>query len=544
MEGAVADGAWAFGMIAYEAAPALEPAARVHPGRLDVPHLWFGLADGPDPQAPPPTTGEGYALGAWEPDWAEDEHARAVTAVHAAIRRGDTYQVNLTTRLRSRLRGDPWGLYGDLAHRQRGAHHAYLDLGGRTVVSASPESFLTWEDGMLTTRPMKGTRPRGATPGEDNAQRAALLASPKDRAENLMIVDLLRNDLARVAIPGTLEVPELMRAEAYPTLWQLTSTVRARTPAGTTLTDVLGALFPCGSITGAPKISTMDLIARLETSPRSAYCGAIGWIAPGKDPDAPPRARFSVAIRTVVVDGDGSVVYGTGGGVTIDSTPAGEWQELLTKARVLPTGQRDPFALLETLAVRDGRPQHLDAHLERLALSAAHFGIPCDLDRARALAHGIEGTALLRLRLRRDGTLTAEPRELAPAGEPVRLALDTVLTDVPPDVSGHKTTIRDHLTAARERHPEADDVILVDAEGRLLETTMATLAVRRDGRWLTPPLSVGCLPGVGRRLALEAGELTEHLLTTRDLDEAEALAVVSSARGRRPAHLIGAEGPR
>ena len=285
----------------------------------------------------------------------------------------------------------------------------------------------------------------------------------------------------------------------------------------------------------------MELITRLEDTPRGVYCGAIGVIAPGGEGEH-PRASLSVAIRTVVIDHEagGAATYGAGGGVTWGSTADGEYDELLVKAAVLPTGQREPFALLETFAVRDGRAQHLEPHLERLRGSAEHFGIGID-ERALQAALGqvaaLEGAQLVRLRLRRDGSVCVEPRPLTPAPEPVRLALDAQTTAFPAGLSAHKTSVRDHFDAARERHPEADDVILRGAHGRLVETTIASLALRLDGTWCTPPLEDGCLDGVGRRLALGGGELVERQLTVEDLRRAEEIAVISSVRGWRRAVL-------
>jgi para-aminobenzoate synthetase/4-amino-4-deoxychorismate lyase len=537
IEQAVAAGSWAVVMLAYEAAAGLDPDAQVHPGDGSVPLLWTGFADAPDPDPAPLTPAGGYALEPWRPDWSRAEHAERVAAVREAIAEGETYQTNLTTRLRSRLTGDPYGLYGDLAHRQRGAHHAYLDLGDAVIVSASPETFLTWDGTEITTAPRKGTAPRTGDAAADRAARAAMAAGEKDRAENVMIVDLLRNDLARISEPGSVEVTELLGVEEYPTVFQLVSRLRARTLPGTDLAGVLGAMFPCGSITGAPKLSTMELITRLEDSPRGVYCGAIGVITPGER----PRASFSVAIRTVVVDPvDGAAVYGAGGGVTWQSTADGEYDELLAKAAVLPTGRREPFALLETFAVTDGRVRHLEQHLRRLRGSAERFRIAIDeqaLSAALAQLTAFEGEQLVRLRLRSDGGCALEPRPLMPAPEPVRLALDTSLTAFPAQLSAHKTSVREHLDAARARHPQADDVILRGAHGRLVETTIATLAVRLDGTWCTPPLADGCLDGVGRRLALEGGELVERPLELEDLARAEELAVLSSARGWRRAVL-------
>ena len=539
VEEAVAGGAWAFGMIAYEAAPGLDPDAVTRTPQEGLPLVWFGISGPPDEQPLPLTTGEGYELGEWVPDWSATDHAQRVETVREAIAAGDTYQCNLTTRLRTSFRGDAFGLYGALAHRQRGGHHAFLDLGRHTVVSASPESFLTWEDGLLRTAPMKGTAGRGSDARQDRASREALRRSEKDRAENVMIVDLLRNDLARVCEAGSVQVTELLRVEQYPTVWQLTSRLQGRPRPEAGLVDVLEALFPCGSITGAPKLSTMELITELEDSPRGAYCGAIGYLAPGE----PFRARFSVAIRTVVIDNaDDSAVYGAGGGITWGSAPAAEYAELLVKAAVLPAGEQEPFALLETFAVHDGEAQHLEEHLRRMSDSAAAFGIPVDAAaleaRARAAEQGAgPGSVLLRLALREDGSLEATSRPLAAAPGPVRLALDTVRTDLPEGLSRHKTTVRGHFDAARQRHPGADDVVLLGAHGRVVETTIATFAARVGGIWCTPPLDEGCLDGVGRRRALDSGELVERVLSVEQVRSADELAVLSSARGWRSAVL-------
>ncbi|WP_341854028.1 chorismate-binding protein [Brachybacterium sp. GPGPB12] len=291
IEQAVADGAWAVVMIAYEAVAGLDPDAQVHAGQDGLPLVWAGIAEAPHPDPAPLTPAGGYALEAWRPDWTRAEHAEAIAAVRAAIAEGDTYQTNLTTRLRSRLVGDPYGLYGDLAHRQRGAHHAYLEIGRHTVVSASPETFLTWDGNEISTAPMKGTAPRTGDPATDQAARETLATGEKDRAENVMIVDLLRNDMARISEPGGVEVTEPLGVEEYPTLFQLVSRLRSRPLPGTGLAGVLGAMFPCGSITGAPKLSTMELITRLEDAPRGVYCGAIGVISPGRE--GGPRGRAS-----------------------------------------------------------------------------------------------------------------------------------------------------------------------------------------------------------------------------------------------------------
>ncbi|NEK56348.1 aminodeoxychorismate synthase component I [Geodermatophilus sabuli] len=545
VERATAAGSWAFGYVGYEAAPGLDPALSVagrRPG--DPPLVWFGIGDPPaevDPVAP--VTGPRPAASAWTPDRTPEEHARAVAGVRAHIAAGETYQCNLTARLHGRVDGDPLAFYGDLALAQRGAYNAYLDLGPTIVASASPELFFEWSGEVLRTRPMKGTAARGRSTAEDRDRARVLRSSAKERAENLMIVDLLRNDVSRVAVTGSVTVPELFALERYPTVWQLTSEVTARTPEGTSLVDVFRALFPCGSVTGAPKARTMELIRDLEIVPRGVYCGAIGVIAPPGGPH--PRARFSVAIRTAVVDrATGAGTYGAGGGITWDSEPAAEWAELLTKAAVLTTPAED-HQLLETLLFEPGRGlRNLERHLARLADSADWSGFACDLAAVRAeldAALSGHGTpARVRVALHRSGRVDVQTAPAPPAAAgPVTLAVDTDPVDSRSPWLQHKTTRRDVYTDRAARHPGADDVVLVNERGEVTETTIATLAVRLGGRWWTPPTAAGCLPGVERGRLLEEGRLHERGIHLADLLAAEELAVVSSLRGWRPARLLG-----
>lgn len=335
VERAADEGRWAFGFVAYEAAPAFDEALAVHPGVDGLPLAWFGVAD--EAVAVPPITpagGSGYEAGPWACEWTREEHGNAVEAVRAHIAEGDTYQVNLTTRLTGTVAGDPAWLYTDLAAAQGGTHNAYLDTGRFAVVSASPELFFAFrdgEDGVVTMRPMKGTAPRGATPDEDRRLADELRTSPKERAENVMIVDLVRNDLARIAAqPPTVTI--LCAVETYPTVHQLVSEVVVPTRPGTGLVDVFRAVFPSGSVTGAPKNSTMRIIRELEARPRGVYCGAVGLVGPPGD-----ATRFNVPIRTLLVDRErGTGVYGAGGGITWGSRPDAEYDELLVKARILP----------------------------------------------------------------------------------------------------------------------------------------------------------------------------------------------------------------
>jgi para-aminobenzoate synthetase/4-amino-4-deoxychorismate lyase len=334
VERAAAGGRWAVGYVGYEAAAGLDDSLPVRTAEPDGPPLaWFGLCS--RPRAVPRVAA---AAGPWPPrewraDWSDADHRRTVNCVREHIAAGDTYQVNLTDRLRAPFAGDPAGLYADLAVAQAGAHNAYLDLGRHVLASASPELFFDWDGDVLRTRPMKGTAARGRTADEDRRQGEQLRSSAKERAENLMIVDLLRNDVSRVARVGSVDVPGLFELERYPTVWQLTSEITCRTRADVGLVDVFRALFPCGSVTGAPKRASMQLVCELEPAPRGVYCGAIGLVAP---PGAPFRARFGVAIRTAVVDREkGTAVYGAGGGITWGSDPAAERAELLAKAAIL-----------------------------------------------------------------------------------------------------------------------------------------------------------------------------------------------------------------
>lgn len=546
VEEASAAGLWAAGYVAYEAAAGLgaglpaRPAGRHQPDR-EQPLAWFGLfsaAQPVGPLRPEPGPALGYALAPWRPDWDPAGYVRKVDAVRERIAAGDTYQCNLTVRLHSRLAGDPQRLYRDLALAQRGAHNAYLDTGRFVIASASPELFFEWTDDRLTTRPMKGTTARGRWPAEDADRAAQLARSDKDRAENVMIVDLLRNDLGKLAESGSVEVPALFELERYETLWQLTSTVTARPRAATSLVDVFQALFPCGSVTGAPKHRTMALIADLEDSPRGVYCGAVGVVAP-RGPGL--RARFNVAIRTVVLDrATGAAVYGTGGGITWDSSAEAEHAELLAKTAILTAPVGD-FQLLETLGFWPGRGlRNLPRHLGRLAASAQYFGFALDATRTRsalrAAAAGASGPCRIRLLLDRGGAVEVQAAPMpAPRRRPVVLAIDPEPVDSASVWLYHKTTRRSAYDKRAGRHPSADDVVLTNERGEVTETAIANLAVRLEDRWWTPPVASGCLPGVERGRLLELGRLTERTLSIEDLRAAQGIALVSSVRGWRPA---------
>ncbi|MGY1642725.1 aminodeoxychorismate synthase component I [Geodermatophilus sp. SYSU D00703] len=547
VERATDAGSWAFGYVAYEAAAGLDPRLAVHGCTpMGMPLVWFGLCDEPLPVPPLRAADVGSVAAAeWWPAWTPAGHARGVGEIRERIAAGDTFQCNLTVRMSGAVTRDPMALYRDLALGQRGAHNAYLDLGRFAVASASPELFFERRGDSVLLRPMKGTTPRGRSRDEDRRLADRLRASPKERAENVMIVDLLRNDVGRVAEIGSVDVPALFTVERYETVLQLTSDVTARLRPGTGLVELFRALFPCGSVTGAPKVSSMAIIRSVEPDPRGVYCGAIGLVGP---PDAPVRARFSVAIRTAVVDRDsGEAVYGTGSGITWGSEASAEHAEVLAKTAVLAARPRE-FELLETMRHDPRRGlRNRDRHLQRMAASAEHLGFRFDPSTARrVLDERLAGgpAARVRLRLRRDGTLAVDVAALPPTSAgPVLLAVDDEPVDPRETWLHHKTSLREPYDRRRERRPDVDDVVMVNTSGELTEATRASLAVALDGSWWTPPLESGCLPGVERARLLEAGRLRERVLTVADLERADGVAVLSSLRGWRAA-VLGDAGPR
>ena len=548
-EAAASRGLWAAGYVAYEAAPGLDAELAVHVRAPDdpfaeMPLAWFALFERkedvqplePSRDEPPPA-----AESPWRPRVDRATYEAAIERIRELIAAGHTYQVNHTIRLRASIRGDARGLYRDLVLAQRGGYAAYLDLGRHRVVSASPELFFRIDGDRIRTRPMKGTAPRGRWLAEDEEAAGHLTDSAKERAENAMIVDLLRNDLGRICRPGSVQVERMFEAERYETIWQLTSTIEGDLRPGTTVLETFRALFPSGSVTGAPKVRTMRIIAGLEDSARGPYCGAIGYLSPPSSGE--PRANFNVGIRTVVVDARTQIAeYGVGGGITHDSSASAEYDEVVVKARVLHD-VRPAFELFETVPHLPAEGfRHLPEHLERMGSSAAYFGFRFDAEAAAAsLKEAVAettGPSLVRLTLARDGTLAAEVRDLPSADQSVRVALDDEGVD-PHDVwLFHKTSRRAPYVRRRERRPHVDDVILINDRDEVTESTIANLAVELDGAWVTPPIWSGLLPGTYRAVLLREGRLVERPVTVEELKRATGIALVSSARGWRPATLV------
>ena len=528
-------GSYAAGFVVYEAAPACDPALRVRPPVGALPLLWFGIFDAPTaaPESAPGT----FTLSEWQPTVARPDYATAIDAVRAAIARGDTYQANYTMRLRAQFSGDDLAFYEQLRAAQAASYCAYLNLGRYRILSASPELFFRWDGAQIVTRPMKGTAPRGRWPAEDDAQAAWLAASEKNRAENLMIVDLLRNDLGRIAQIGSVRVPALFTVERYRTVHQLTSTVHARTRPGTQLADIFTALFPCGSITGAPKIETMKLLTKLEDTPRGVYCGAIGIVAPGG------AATFNVAIRTVALDtATGTAEYGVGGGITWDSNAADEYAEALLKAALLR--ERWPsFELLETMRLEQGEYTLRARHLARLAASARYFGIPLHPPTAAAALDTAAQQAgpghwRVRLLVRQDGQARTEYQPLGPAPTaPCEVAWARTPVAANDRFLFHKTTHRAIYAARRAEAPDAFDVLLWNQDEQVTEFTIGNLVAEIAGQLFTPPLDCGLLPGTLRAELLAQGTIHERIITRAELASATRLWLINSVRGWLPVRL-------
>ncbi len=548
-----AEGLYGAGFLSYELGYLMEPKlAPLLPQNRSQPLLWFGLFETPQELDPAAVgrwlearTSRGYQLADLRWSLGREDYLTAARRVKEYIAAGDVYQINLTLKCLFGFTGNPLALYRDLRRRQRVAHGALVVAPDFQVLSLSPELFLRVEEGRAEARPMKGTAARGASPQEDAALGEWLCSDVKSRAENLMIVDLLRNDLGRVAEIGSVEVTDLFTVESYPTLHQMTSGIIARLRADVGLPEIARGLFPCGSITGAPKLRAMEIIRELEPAERGVYTGAIGMLAPDGD------ALFNVAIRTVFLDGRGGGQLGVGSGIVQDSDPLVEWEECLLKARFL-TDDRVAFQLIETLRWENERGYYLlDRHLDRLSRSAAYFGYPCDAKAVRErLSHEAARFAAaaamrVRLLLDEDGAITLDSRPMEIPGA------DHVLTFL---ISGervrsgdpftyHKTTRRDLYDREFERHQKAagcGEVVFLNERGEVTEGSRTNLFIERDGALLTPPVRCGLLAGTLRRDMIENSSLTveERVLTPADLDTAERIYLGNSVRGLMQARRL------
>ncbi|PZQ22677.1 MAG: aminodeoxychorismate synthase component I [Sphingopyxis macrogoltabida] len=550
-------GLHAAGYLAYEAGRALEPVRRGaaadrddRPGDDGAPLAWFGLfddvrridADAVDALLPDPAAAW---VGAVRPRIARCDYEAAVARVLAYIAAGDIYQANLTFRADVPFAGDPLAVYARLRRTARAGYGGFIWTGERAIASLSPELFFTLRGGAVMARPMKGTAARRPDPAADTAAARGLADDPKQRAENLMIVDLIRNDLSRVAVPGSVAVPDLFRVESFPTIHQLVSDVTARLPAGAGAVDLLRAAFPCGSITGAPKVRAMEVIAELEPDMRGLYTGSIGFIAPDGD------AAFNVAIRTLsfpphgaLRDGPACATLGLGSGIVADSEPAEEWRECLAKGEFVGAAG-ESFDLIETMAFDpvDG-VQRLEGHLARMKASAAALGFAFDRHDARnslqSATFRLRSAARVRMRLAPSGALAIEVSALPRLAElPVPVAVRPAPLRAGDFRLAHKTSLRDRYDLARAESAAAE-VLFVDEPGFVTEGSWSNIFVEREGVLLTPPLSLGLLPGVLRAELIDKGRAVESHLRVADLSD--GFFIGNSLRGLIPARLLDAGG--
>ena len=560
-------GLWAAGFISYEAAGAFDDALSVFGGSRStattdgveavppVPLLCFGLFRNAEKVGTPrrgvrssaEIGGTGgplgdrslpsYRLGEWTPSVTRGEYGAAIAAIKERIAAGDTYQVNYTFRLNAEFSGSPFDFFCDLAEAQQGRYAAFIETETFAVCSASPELFFELKEGVITSKPMKGTMPRALTTEADRAVAKALKNSAKDCAENIMIVDMIRNDIGRVAEAGSVETVSRFDVEKYPTVWQLTSTVKgglAQRHKGTKIAEVMSALFPCASITGAPKAKTMEIIQSLEKSPRGVYTGAIGFIAPDG------AAQFNVAIRTAVIQ-NGQAEYGIGGGIVWDSDASAEYDEALSKARIL-TRRFPEFQLLETMLYEDGEIFLLERHLKRLVDSAEYFDFKLDACAVREWLCNLnyDEPKRIRLLLDRNGLFKVE----AASCRLQRLEASAMLAIAKQPVDSgdvflyHKTTNRSVYERAKADFPEADDVLLFNERGEITESCIANVVVELDGRKVTPPVSCGLLAGALRAGLLEEGEIEEQVVTFDDIKRADSVWLINSVRKWRPVRLL------
>ncbi len=529
LRAAVRGGAHAAGFLAYEAGYALDPALASAARQGPAPLLWFGLFDRfaeVDPAEWLPN-GSGARASAPAPRVTREAYLAAASCVREQLFAGEYYQANLTFGCDIEFSGDPLSLYAALRNGSRAGWGGVVRHPNGCLLSLSPEQFFTLRDGTIEARPMKGTAPLSASPEQ-------LRDDPKQRAENLMIVDLLRNDLARVAEPGTVTVPELFAVETYPTLRQMVSRVSATLRKGLDAIDVLQTIFPCGSVTGAPKIAAMLALRELEREPRGAYTGAMGWMEPGGD------AAFNVLIRTLEIgEKAGQARLGLGSGLVVDSIAADEWTECLSKGAFV-TRSMPPIDLIETMLFcpQEGIVE-LDRHLDRLGEAARALGFRYDRHAIRnelqAATFGRKQPGMARMMLSPTGTMAVEVRPIhQPEELPVRVALAPLPVDAGDYRLRYKTTDREFYDRARHEGG-AYETVFVDPAGQITEGSFTSIFVERGDKLLTPPLERGLMPGILRAKLLDEGRAEEAELTPADLER--GFYIGNIVRGLIPARL-------
>ena len=518
-------GYYVVGYVSYEAAPAFEEKLAVHKAPLLGEYLLYFTVHDRVETSPIPLTYEEVDLPSrWQEETSAENYEEAIAQIHHHLRQGDTYQVNYTVQLKQDLSANPFVIYNRMVVEQEAGYNAYVEHDEMAVISMSPELFFEQNDRELTTRPMKGTTQRGVTDQEDLAQASWLEQDPKNRSENMMIVDLLRNDMNRISEVGSEHVERLCQVEQYSTVWQMTSTIKSQLRPDVDLVAIFRSLFPCGSITGAPKIATMEIIKDLELQPRGVYCGTIGLLLPNG------RRIFNVAIRTIQLH-KGQAIYGVGGGITWDSTWESEYREVHQKAAVLYRKQAR-FKLISTGRVSQKSLLFEDQHLERLTKASRYFAYPLDPKKLRqkieeeCQACDFHQDYRLRITISKSGEMELSPQILEPLSPTfckAKLCLQEADLQMP--FTYFKTTHRPHLSLGEQ------EIIYHNVAGELLETSIGNLVLKIAGKLYTPPTSLGILPGIYRQHLLERGQVEEKVLTLADLNQAKTIYGCNAVRG-------------
>ncbi|NNE59167.1 MAG: aminodeoxychorismate synthase component I [Hellea sp.] len=523
------------GYISYEAGLVLEPKLNPRFQQSTEPLLIMGVFDNWSSNYPEPPCEVAPRLDL-KPDWQENDYIERFKKVIDYIKAGDIYQVNLTFPLTCEYSGSALCLYDTLRARQPVHYGGVISLGGPDIVSFSPELFFDKEGDKITMRPMKGTVKRLLDPSDDLALCEAMRHDEKSMAENLMIVDLLRNDLSRIAEKASVNVPHLFSLETYPTLHQMTSTVTAELPSDISALDLFKNLFPCGSVTGAPKIRAMEIIDDLESGPRGPYCGAIGYMDPSG------KACFNVAIRTAILSNN-QLRYHVGSGVVLDSDVRAEYEECLLKAKVLS----DIPSLVETFRwdpengiIRRKR------HFARLANSARSLGYEFNEVKLQTALQTIAATSpqKCRLILSENGSVSIEQSELIEFTAPVRLSLSQHPLSLRVQEYRHKVLARDFYDGERARLAAltgCDEAIFLNPDGEICEGSFTTIFALIEDELFTPPLSSGLLPGILRAELVETGKASQKILGLDDLKKASEIYVGNSLRGLMTAQFLDFE---
>ena len=519
------NGYYVVGYVSYEAAPAFEKKLVVHSGPLLGEYLLYFTVHESVEKSSIPLTYEDVDLPSnWQEVTSAEDYEKAIDQIHHHLRQGDTYQVNYTVQLKQHLSDNPFAIYNRMVVEQEAGYNAYVEHDDMAVISMSPELFFEQNGRELMTRPMKGTTKRGLNDTEDSKEAAWLEQDPKNRSENMMIVDLLRNDMNRISEVGSEHVERLCQVEQYSTVWQMTSTIKSQLRPDVDLVEIFRSLFPCGSITGAPKIATMEIIKNLEPQARGVYCGTVGLLLPNG------RRIFNVAIRTIQLHG-GQAIYGVGGGITWDSTWESEYREVHQKAAVLYRKQ-PRFQLITTGKISQKKLLFEKQHLERLQKASRYFAFPFYQEVLRQKLErecqscDFHQDYRMRITLNKSGELELSRQILTPLSPSfckAKLCLQEA--DLNQAFTYFKTTHRPHLSLGEQ------EKIYHNKSGELLETSIGNLVLKIAGKLYTPPINLGILPGIYRQYLLETGQVEEKVLTLTDLNHAEAIYGCNAVRG-------------